>query len=299
MTTDSMTRARPAPARGRGEPRRFGPRAVSRPVAFTVVALAGAFLLLMPVIWIVSTSLKPDGEVYAIPPTLLPQNPTVEHFVSVLGDETVLRFFGNSLVASAGATAVSLLVGIPAALGFARFRFRASGMLLGAILVTRMFPPVALALPFFLQFRQLGLINSPVGLIIAYIPIVLPLVIWMLEGFFRDLPEELLEASRLDGLGTLGTLLRIVLPIAKPGVAVAALFGFLAAWNEFIIALSLTRTPDAQTMPVGIAGYITQFQTLWGDMTAASVIYLVPVLIVTVVTQRGIISGLTAGATKG
>ncbi|KGM17686.1 hypothetical protein N867_15180 [Actinotalea fermentans ATCC 43279 = JCM 9966 = DSM 3133] len=264
-----------------------------------MVALAGAFLLLMPVIWIVSTSLKPDGEVYAIPPTLLPQNPTLEHFVSVLGDETVLRFFGNSLVASAGATAISLLMGIPAALGFARFRFRASGMLLGAILVTRMFPPVALALPFFLQFRQLGLINSPVGLVIAYIPIVLPLVIWMLEGFFRDLPEELLEASRLDGLGTLGTLLRIVLPIAKPGVAVAALFGFLAAWNEFIIALSLTRTPDAQTMPVGIAGYITQFQTLWGDMTAASVIYLVPVLIVTVVTQRGIISGLTAGATKG
>lgn len=281
------------------ERRRPTPRAVSRRTAFAVVATLGAFLLLMPVIWIVSTSLKPDREIYAIPPTLLPQSPTLEHFASVLADETVLRFFGNSLVASAGATAISLLVGIPAALGFARFRYRMSGVLLGAVLVTRMFPPVALALPFFLQFRQLGLTNSSLGLIIAYIPIVLPLVIWMLEGFFRELPEELMEAARLDGLGTVGTLLRIVLPIAKPAVAVAALFGFLAAWNEFVIALSLTRTPEAQTMPVGIAGYITQFQTLWGDMTAASVVYLVPVLIVTVLSQRGIISGLTAGATKG
>jgi multiple sugar transport system permease protein len=299
MTVDSPTLVERVPGRRRRVSGALGPRAVTRSVAFSVVALAGALLLLMPVIWIVSTSLKPDVEVYAIPPTVLPRHPTVEHFASVLGDETILRFFGNSLVASAGATACSLLMGIPAALGFARFRFRASGILLGAVLVTRMFPPVALALPFFLQFRQLGLINSPLGLIIAYIPIVLPLVIWMLEGFFRDLPEELLEAARLDGLGTIGALLRIVLPITKPGVAVAALFGFLVAWNEFIIALSLTRTPDAQTMPVGIAGYITQFQTLWGDMTAASVIYLVPVLVVTVVTQRGIISGLTAGATKG
>lgn len=281
------------------ERRRPTPRTVSRRTAFAVVATLGAFLLLMPVIWIISTSLKPDGEIYAIPPTLLPQSPTFEHFASVLADETVLRFFGNSLVASAGATAISLLVGIPASLGFARFRYRMSGALLGAVLVTRMFPPVALALPFFLQFRQVGLTNSSLGLVIAYIPIVLPLVIWMLEGFFRELPEELMEAARLDGLGTVGTLLRIVLPIAKPAVAVAGLFGFLAAWNEFVIALSLTRTPEAQTMPVGIAGYITQFQTLWGDMTAASVVYLVPVLIVTVLSQRGIISGLTAGATKG
>lgn len=271
----------------------------SRRTAFAIVAAAAALLVMMPVIWIVSTSLKPDGEIYAIPPTVLPQVPTLSHFASVLSDETVLRFFRNSLVASGGATAVSLLLAVPAALGFARFRYRLSGALLGAVLVTRMFPPVALALPFFLQFRQVGLIDSPVGLIIAYIPIVLPLVIWMLEGFFRELPEELLEAARLDGLGTLGTLVRIVLPIAKPAVAVAAMFGFLAAWNEFVIALSLTRTPDAQTMPVGIAGYITQFQTLWGDMTAASVVYLVPVLVVTVFSQRGIISGLTAGATKG
>jgi multiple sugar transport system permease protein len=162
-----------------------------------------------------------------------------------------------------------------------------------------MFPPVALALPFFLQFRELGLINTTAGLVIAYIPIVLPLVIWMLEGFFREFPEEVLEAARLDGLGTMRMLLLIVVPLSRPSIAVAALFGFLAAWNEFVLALSLTRTPDAQTMPVGIASYITQFQTVWGSMTAASVLYLLPVLVVTIIAQRGIIAGLMSGATKG
>jgi ABC-type glycerol-3-phosphate transport system permease component len=121
----------------------------------------------------------------------------------------------------------------------------------------------------------------------------------MLEGFFREFPEELLEAARLDGLNTIRLLLRIVLPLSRPAVAVAALFGFLSAWNEFVIALTLTSTPQAETMPVGIASYVTQFQTLWGQMTAASVLYLVPVLIATLLAQRHIISGLMSGATKG
>lgn len=274
-------------------------RGMTRSTAFALLGTVAAFMFLLPVVWVVTTSLKPDVEIFAIPPTLFPQAPTTEHLASVLGDQTVLQFFRNSLVAAGGATLIGLVLGIPAAFGFARFRYRLSGLLLGSVLVTRMFPPVALALPFFLQFRQLGLIDTQLGLVIAYIPIVLPLIIWMLEGFFRELPEELLEAARLDGTGTIGTLVRIVLPISTPAVAVAALFGFLAAWNEFVIALSLTRTPGAQTMPVGIASYITQFQTLWGDMTAAAVLYLVPVLLLTLLCQRGIISGLTAGATKG
>lgn len=299
--------AAPATLRRESGPARHGPRTWpqrrvrrwSRATGFTLVGAAAAFLVMLPVIWIVTTALKPTNEIFNIPPALLPSAPTLVHFRSVLADETVLHFFGNSLAAAAGATAVSLLLGLPAAFGFARFRYRSSGLLLGSVLVTRMFPPVALALPFFLQLRQVGLIDTTAGLVIAYLPIVLPLVIWMLEGFFRELPEELLEAARLDGVGTLGTLVRIVIPIARPAIAVAALFGFLAAWNEFVIALSLTRTPASQTMPVGIASYITQFQTLWGDMTAASVLYLLPVLVVTVVAQRSIIAGLTSGATKG
>lgn len=274
-------------------------RRASSSVGFAFIAVAATALFLLPIAWIFATSLKPTSEIFAIPPQLLPQQPTVEHFGSVLTDGALLQMFGNSLTVGAGATILSLILGVPAAFGFARFRYRLSGALLGAALVTRMFPPVALALPFFLQFRELGLINTTTGLIIAYVPIVLPLIIWMLEGFFRQFPEELLEAARVDGLGTLSTLVRIVIPLSRPSIAVAALFGFLAAWNEFVIALSLTRTPDAQTMPVGIASYITQFQTIWGQMTAASVLYLLPVLVITLIAQRGIIAGLMSGATKG
>ena len=166
-------------------------------------------------------------------------------------------------------------------------------------MVTRVFPPIALALPFFLQFRALGLIDTPLGLIIGYLPIVLPLMIWILTGFFRDFPDELVDAARVDGLGTLGTLLRVVLPLSLPGLGVAVLFGFLVAWNEFVIALTLTRTPASQTMPVGIASLITQFQVLWGEMMAVAAVYLLPVLVVTLLTQRGLVRGLMTGAMKG
>ena len=188
---------------------------------------------------------------------------------------------------------------MPAAWGFAKFAYPGSGALLSFTVVTRVFPPIALALPFFLQFRAFGLIDTPLGLVIAYLPIVLPLMIWILTGFFRDFPDELVEAARIDGLGTLGTLVRIVMPLSLPGLGVATLFGFLVAWNEFVIALTITRTPAAQTMPVGISTLITQFQTLWGEMMAVAAIYLLPVLAVTVISQRGLVRGLMSGATKG
>jgi multiple sugar transport system permease protein len=286
-------------SRRSGISRRPKPPAAAKSSAKVIIAIAASFLFLLPIVWIFTTAFKPTSEIFSIPPTLLPLSPTTSNFESVFTDGVILKMFGNSLLVGVGATLVSLLLGVPAAFGFAKFRYRISGLLLGGALITRMFPPVALALPFFLQFRQLGLINNTAGLIIAYIPIVLPLVIWMLEGFFRDFPDEVLEAARLDGLGTLASLWKIVLPLSRPSIGVAALFGFLAAWNEFVIALSLTKTPDAQTMPVGIASYITQFQTIWGQMTAASVIYLLPVLIITLIAQRGIISGLMSGATKG
>ena len=266
----------------------------------------GAYLLLavvcllfvIPILWIVSTSFKAPGEIFTTPTTLLPQQPTAGNYRAVF--EGGFRWYLiNSLIAASGVTALGLLFGVPAAFGFARYRFRLSGLLLSFIVVTRIFPPIALALPFFLEFKTLGLIDTPFGLVIAYIPIVLPLMIWILEGFFRDYPEEILEAARIDGLGAIGTLLRIVIPTSMPAIGVATLFGFLVAWNEFVIALTLTRTTAGQTLPVGISTLITQFQTLWGQMMAVAAIYLLPVLFVTVVTQRGLVRGVMSGATKG
>jgi multiple sugar transport system permease protein len=277
-------------------------RALTRSLAGDIgawtVLVATVVFLVIPVFWIFSTSFKPTPEILVTPTTLLPRNPTLDHYaVAVSGD--FRSFMLNSLIAAGGATLLGLLLSIPAAYGFAKFAYRGSGALLSFAVVTRVFPPIALALPFFLQFRVLGLIDTPFGLVIAYLPIVLPLMIWMLAGFFRDFPSELIEAAEIDGLGTLQTLVRIVLPLSLPGLGVATLFGFLVAWNEFVIALTITRTPAGQTMPVGISTLITQFQVLWGEMMAVAAIYLLPVFVVTILTQRGLVRGLMTGATKG
>ena len=266
-------------------------------VAVWAALAVTCLLVVIPILWILSTSFKNDAEVLVTPTTLLPVEPTLENYgAAVAGD--FRSFLLNSLVAAGGATALGLVFGIPAAFGFAKFGYRFSGGLLAFTVVTRVFPPIALALPFFLQFGALGLIDSPFGLILAYVPIVFPLMIWILHGFFRSFPDELLEAARVDGLGTLAILVRIVIPLSLPGIGVATLFGFLVAWNEFVIALTLTRTPAGQTMPVGIASLITQFQVLWGEMMAVAAIYLLPVLAVTVLTQRGIVGGLMTGAVR-
>jgi multiple sugar transport system permease protein len=276
----------------------FGARGGAGALGAYLVLIAASVFFLAPIFWIFSTSFKPSGEIMATPAALLPRQPTLEHYsVALTGDFRL--FLENSLIAATGATALGLLLAIPAAFGFAKFPYRGSSGLLSFVVVTRVFPPIALALPFFLQFRALGLIDTPFGLIVAYLPIVLPLMIWMLHGFFRDFPNELLEAAEIDGLGVLQTLLRIVLPLSLPGLGVATLFGFLVAWNEFVIALTLTRTPAGQTMPVGISTLVTQFQVLWGPMMAAAAVYLLPVFVVTIVTQRGLVRGLMTGATKG
>lgn len=257
-----------------------------------------SILVLVPIYWILATSIKPTSEILVTPTQLLTAHPTFEHYGAALAGD-FRKFLLNSLIAASGATAVGFALAVPAAWGFAKFAYPGSGSLLSFIVVTRVFPPIALALPFFLQFRALGLVDTPVGLVIGYVPIVLPLMIWMLTGFFRDFPDEIVEAARIDGLGVVGTLLRIVLPLSLPALGVTVLFGFLVAWNEFIIALTLTRTPASQTMPVGISTLITQFQILWGEMMAVAAIYLLPVLAVTIASQRGLVSGLMSGSTKG
>lgn len=255
-------------------------------------------LFLLPVVWIFTTSLKPAGEIFAVPSTLLPHHVTTSNYRDAVSGN-LGRYLVNSIVAAGGATLIALLLAVPAAFGFTKLRYRVSGVLFSLAVLTRMFPPIALGLPYFLQLRSVNLIDSRIGLLIVYVPVVLPLVLWILEGFFRDFSQELLEAARMDGLGVPRILLKVVLPLSTPAIGVATLFGFLSAWNEFVIALTVTRTPAAATMPVGISTYVTQFQTFWGQMTAAAALYLLPVLVLTVFAQRGIVKGLTVGATKG
>ena len=269
---------------------------ISNSASYVFLAVFCA-LILVPILWIVTTSFKTPGEIFNTPPTVLPEQPTLENYAAATSG-AFRWYFANSLIVAVGSTLVGLLFCIPAAYGFAKYRFRSSGLLLGLVVLTRAFSPIALALPYFLQFRVLGLIDTPFGLIIAYVPITFPLMIWILEGFFRDYPQEIIEAARIDGAGPIRTLLAIVLPTSLPALGVAALFGFLVAWNEFLIALTLTRTPAGQTLPVGISGLITQFQTLWGEMMAVAALYLLPVLVATLFAQRGLVRALMMGAVR-
>jgi multiple sugar transport system permease protein len=263
-----------------------------------VLLIVLALVVLFPFFWMVTTSLKPEVDMFASPPVWIPNPPTLENYAAVLFGGDFSSYLRNSLVVATISTTLGMMIGIPAAFGFACMPYRFSGILFIVIVVIRMFPPISLVLPYFMGIRTVGLIDRLPALIIAYLPLELPLIIWMLEGFFREFPRELQEAAEIDGLNTLGLLRRIVIPVSLPAIGVAVMFGFLASWNEFILALSLTRTPIAATMPVGIAGYVTNFRTFWGPMTAAATVYTIPVLIVTVFAQRGIVRGLLGGAIK-
>lgn len=256
-----------------------------------------SLVVLFPFFWLVTTSIKNGADMFASPPIWFPM-PTLENYVKVLFQGDFPLYLRNSLIVGLASTAIGLLVGLPAAFGFARMPYRFSGLIFVVVIAIRMLPPISIVVPYFMAMRSLSLIDRMPALLIAYIPLELPLIIWLLEGFFRDFPRELEEAAALDGLNALGILVRVAIPVSLPAVGIAAMFGFLTAWNEFILALSLTRTPMAATMPIGIAGYVTNFRTFWGPMTAAAAIYTIPVLLFTLLAQRGIVRGLLGGAIK-
>ncbi|NHN34978.1 carbohydrate ABC transporter permease [Paenibacillus agricola] len=270
---------------------------LSNLISYFILILMTVFVL-FPFLWTFLTSIKTDVEMFSVPPVFIPQPVTGEHYAAIISEGKFQSFMSNSLIVSIISTLISLVVGIPAAYGFAKYRYKFSGLMFASVVAIRMFPPIILGVPFFLMMRQLGLINTHLGLIITYLPLELTLIIWILEGFFRQVPREIEEAAEIDGLGTFGKFVRIALPLSMPAVGVASIFSFLAAWNEFMFALTLTRTESAQTMPIGIAGYVTTFQTFWGKMSATGILYIIPVIIFTIIAQKGMIKGLTAGATK-
>jgi ABC-type glycerol-3-phosphate transport system permease component len=266
-------------------------------MTYAVLLLMAAFIL-FPFLWTLITSLKTQGQLFTIPPEILPSPITLENYVDVLKDGSLMVYMKNSIIVAVVTTFLSLLIGAPAAYGFAKYSYRYSGLMFAFVVAIRMVPTIVLSVPYFLMMSQLDLLNTKVALIITYLPLELTLTIWLLEGFFRQIPKELEEAAEIDGLGVIGKLFRIILPISLPSVAIAALFSFLISWNEFMLASTLTRTADAQTMPVGIASFVTTFQTYWGKLTANGMLYILPVMLFTLLAQKGLIKGLTAGAVK-
>ena len=257
-----------------------------------------ALYCLAPFLWQVVTSLKPAAELTSLPP-LLPTRVSFEHYAAIFTGHPLMRLIANSAIVAAGTTALALVVGALAAYAAAVLRVRGRAGILGVVLAVSMFPPIATVSPLFLLLNALGLRDTLAALILTYSSFSLPLAVWLLASFFDALPRELYIAARVDGCSAFGALWRVILPLAAPGLAAAALLVFIFAWNEFLFALSFTATEASRTLPVGIALFPGLHEVPYGEIAAASVVATLPVVALAFAFQRRIVEGLTTGAVKG
>jgi multiple sugar transport system permease protein len=263
------------------------------------VLLAAAIVLYgFPFLYLLLTSFKPPLDAIAVPPSVWPETWTLDNYISALTREGVPAALINSVVTAVISTALSLVLAVPAAYAITRFRTPSGRVFIVAALVTRMVPTIAVGAPLIEVMRSLGLTDTSFGLALAHTTISLPLSIWLMASFFEAVPDELSEAAEVDGCSRLQAMWRVVLPVVSGGLAVTAIFAFLASWNEFLFALLLTSV-RAQTTPVVIANFQSQFGLDWGGMTALAAVYSIPVILLTLFLQRQIVAGLTLGAVKG
>jgi multiple sugar transport system permease protein len=258
-----------------------------------VIAVTLLVVVLSPALWLVLMSLRQSSDIMA---TTLAFRPTLHNYAEAWTGEFPASF-GHSLSASLASTVLSLLVGVPAAYVLARWRFRRQHQVAMWILVTRMAPPIAFTIPFFLAYTRLGLMDTVAGLALIYVTFNLALVIWTMKGFFDAVPRSLEEAAWIDGAGLWGAFARVALPLAAPGLAATGILCFILSWNDFFFALILTRT-DAMTAPVAIVNFMQYAGFEWGKIAAGGVSVMLPVLIFTVLVRRYLVSGLTAGGVK-
>ncbi len=267
-------------------------------------ALVYGFLVLytlftvIPVYWVFSTSLKPAKEVISFPPTLLPKAISFAHYIDVFQQTNMGRGIVNSILVSGLTTLIALIAASLAAYAFSRYRFRGRNVLLGAVLGLYLIPPLIGIIPLFLIFNKLGLLNSLFGLALAYQGLVLPLLTFLLQNYFQGIPVEVEEAGLIDGCTRLGVLRWVTLPLALPGLATAAIFAFIFSWNEFVLALTLLLREDLKTVQLVIMEFVKLHRIDWGQLTAAMVVGMIPVLLFVIFAQRYLLAGLLGGATK-
>lgn len=270
------------------------------PFAFLVVSIV--LYCTLPFLWTAITSLKSLTDIYASPPSYLPQSIVVENWQEVLTLTRFTRSLLNSAIVASSATLISLFIGSFCAYALARLRFPGKNVVLAVVLAVAMFPGIAILSPLYLLFRDWNLINTRLSLILPYVTFTLPICIWTLTAFFRDLPVELEEAARVDGCTRWQVYRQIVVPLAAPGVFTTAILLFIAAWNEFLFARTFISDQALYTAPVAVAqfeGADIAAATPWGEISAAAIATTLPLVLLVLIFQRRIISGLTAGAIKG
>ena len=253
---------------------------------------------LVPVYWIFITSFKQEQEIYAYPPTFVPMAPTLTQYATVLFHTGFPMFIRNSVIVAGVTTLISAATGALGAFAIARIRFAGRAAVARLIVVAYLLPPSLLFIPLFIVLQRLGLVDSLGGLIAAYLTFSIPFSTWMLIGHIRTIPSELDEAARIDGASRLQVLLRVILPLTLPGLSVVSLFAFTHAWNEFLYALVFVYSNGTRTITAGLASLTMGDTFIWGQLMAASVLAIVPVLIIYLIAQRWLIAGLTGGSIK-
>ncbi|OEO33235.1 ABC transporter permease [Devosia insulae DS-56] len=267
-------------------------------VIIHAVALLLVLSYALPYLYLVSTALKPAVDVQQIPPSFFPQRLSLENFTSVIGTVGLPEAFLNSAIVAVLTTLLSLVIAVPAAYVSALYRRRLTMLFMLFALITRMVPAVSLGVPLFQIMKTLGLLDTTIGLVLAHTSTAVPLAMLLMAAFFEGVPKELEEAARVDGCTRFGAFWHIVLPVMPSGIAITALFSFIASWNEFLYALLLT-SESSKTAPIVIAEFNSVYGLAWGPMTAAAVLYSLPVILVTLLLQKQIVGGLTFGAVKG
>ena len=263
-----------------------------------VAGLAMALVFLSPYIVMLLNSLRPSGDVVRTPPTFLPREWQLSTYAQVLGDERFLNWLKTSLIVAAASTVIVILVSIPAAYYTARFRFPGRMAFLLLVLVTQMFSPTALVVGIYREWFNLNMVNTYGALILTNAAFNLAFSVWILHGFFASIPKEVEEAANLDGCSRFGTLRRVMLPLTLPGIVTAVIFTFIAAWNEYVVALTLMIDEDKKPLTVGITSYVTGYEQHWDQLFAASIIAIVPVVILFAFIEKHLVGGLTAGSVK-
>ncbi len=255
--------------------------------------LAVALGVALPVVWLVLASLRPEAELFA--GRILPRGLTFEHYRVVFGERGLMQPLGSSLAVAGLTTALCVVIGTSAAYALGRLRFSARRVVLGLLLAVSLFPPVALVSPLFVVLRDLRLLDTTLGLVLPYVSFALPLCVWLLTGFFRELPTALEDAARLDGASRWQAFRWVLLPLLMPGIAAAAIVTFVFCWNEFLFASAFTFTSEHQTLPVALALLRGRHQVPWGQVLAASVVATLPVVLVVLSLERRITRALTGG----
>ena len=258
-----------------------------------------AAFALFPIYYLVITSLKTREEIYSRTPDLWPNHPNWHEYSSVLGEGHVGRALVNSLIVASGTMVICLIVGALAAYALARWRFKITHLLLMAVLMTQMFPLVVLVIPLFVIMRKADLLGTYWSLIITYLAFSVPLAIWVMRSFILTIPEELEYAARIDGATRIGAMIRVVLPLAAPGLATVAVLAFLEGWKEFLLALTFLNDENKKTMPLVLQSFVGRGDVDWAKVMATSVLYTLPVAIVFVVLRKHLMTARTAGAVKG